>query len=1019
VPGLGDGKTAPGPGGVLVCAENFVTYRAAGHPEVTALIPRRANLPGDRGVLITAAAVHKASKEYSFFVLLQSEYGDLYAASLVHSGEAVSELRLRYLDTLPGACTALAILPRGGFFLAAHEFGPHGFYQLRPGVAAAGGGSPSDPGYSSSAMLAEAATGEGYAPVFFDPQPLTNLALLDEPAALGPILCLAHDRTKAGAAMDGGPLYAACGAGARSRLVTLRPGCAATELAVSPLPAGPSGVWAVRRLAADAHDAYIVVSFANATVVLAVGAEVAEVKNSGFDANAPSLLCGTLADSTLLQVTPGAMRRIRPGEPPRIEDWNPPGRKTIVACACNGVQVALALSGGDLFIFELDVRGGAGGGLQEVCRRETGGDVSSLDLAPVPEGRLRAKFLALGAYDGTVRLLSLDEGDALSVLSTQVVGETPRSLLLLDTDAPLPGVPPATPGGAEADGGLYLLCGLESGVLLRATVDRLSGSLSDTRKRLLGAARAPKLCAVALRGRRAALALSSRPWLAHVAGGGAGQGRFVITPLAYDHLSHAAGFNSEAAGEAIVATAVVGKEATLRVFACERPEEQMHRTSIPLRFTPRALVHHTQRALLAVLEADAGVCHPAEGVARDGPAGAEAPPPPPPPPPDGDAEMGEEGEAPSWSPLEQFGHARAGAGAWASCLRVVDTRGGCRTTAVLPLPPGEAALCACPVKFTNFPEELLAVGIAVGLSVSPRRPAGGAIALYRWLGEGLELLQRTALEGEAPTALAHLAGGKLLAGCGPALRLYELGRKKLLRKCESPLFPSTIVSLASQGERVYVGDARESVHFVRYKHEDNAFYTFADDSAPRWLTGMSVLDHDTVAGADKFGNFFVLRLPAEAGGGEAGEEDPTGGRVLSGTGALQGAPHKLECCAVFHAGAAARAVSHAKMQAGGADCVLIGDMLGGLRAALPLATRAEVDFVQQLEMHMRQEAPPLSGRDHLAYRGAYVPVRDVVDGDLCEQFAQLPAAAQQRVAADMERSPADVVKKLEELRARV
>jgi len=209
------------------------------------------------------------------------------------------------------------------------------------------------------------------------------------------------------------------------------------------------------------------------------------------------------------------------------------------------------------------------------------------------------------------------------------------------------------------------------------------------------------------------------------------------------------------------------------------------------------------------------------------------------------------------------------------------------------------------------------------------------------------------------------------------------------------------------------------VHFVRYKHEDNAFYTFADDSAPRWLTGMSVLDHDTVAGADKFGNFFVLRLPAEAGGGEAGEEDPTGGRVLSGTGALQGAPHKLECCAVFHAGAAARAVSHAKMQAGGADCVLIGDMLGGLRAALPLATRAEVDFVQQLEMHMRQEAPPLSGRDHLAYRGAYVPVRDVVDGDLCEQFAQLPAAAQQRVAADMERSPADVVKKLEELRARV
>ena len=39
------------------------------------------------------------------------------------------------------------------------------------------------------------------------------------------------------------------------------------------------------------------------------------------------------------------------------------------------------------------------------------------------------------------------------------------------------------------------------------------------------------------------------------------------------------------------------------------------------------------------------------------------------------------------------------------------------------------------------------------------------------------------------------------------------------------------------------------------------------------------------------------------------------------------------------------------------------------------------------------EAPPLSGRDHLAYRGSYLPVKNVVDADLCEQFARLPPAA--------------------------
>lgn len=36
----------------------------------------------------------------------------------------------------------------------------------------------------------------------------------------------------------------------------------------------------------------------------------------------------------------------------------------------------------------------------------------------------------------------------------------------------------------------------------------------------------------------------------------------------------------------------------------------------------------------------------------------------------------------------------------------------------------------------------------------------------------------------------------------------------------------------------------------------------------------------------------------------------------------------------------------------------------------PFASREDFDFFQHLEMHMRQEHPPLLGRDHLAYRCA-------------------------------------------------
>ena len=48
--------------------------------------------------------------------------------------------------------------------------------------------------------------------------------------------------------------------------------------------------------------------------------------------------------------------------------------------------------------------------------------------------------------------------------------------------------------------------------------------------------------------------------------------------------------------------------------------------------------------------------------------------------------------------------------------------------------------------------------------------------------------------------------GRLLAGVGSALRVYEAGRKKLLRKCEHRKLPTHIATLASAGDRIYVGD---------------------------------------------------------------------------------------------------------------------------------------------------------------------------------------------------------------------
>ena len=66
-------------------------------------------------------------------------------------------------------------------------------------------------------------------------------------------------------------------------------------------------------------------------------------------------------------------------------------------------QVVIALSGGELIYFELSINGQ----LLEVDKKDLAGDVACLDVAPVPEGRQRSRFLAVASYDSTVKFSAL------------------------------------------------------------------------------------------------------------------------------------------------------------------------------------------------------------------------------------------------------------------------------------------------------------------------------------------------------------------------------------------------------------------------------------------------------------------------------------------------------------------------------------------------------------------------------------------------------------------------------------
>lgn len=126
-----------------------------------------------------------------------------------------------------------------------------------------------------------------------------------------------------------------------------------------------------------------------------------------------------------------------------------------------------------MIYFELDQQGM----LAEVDKKEpSGNEISTIEVGAVPPGRQRSRFLAVGSWDNTIRILSLDPDDCMSVLAVLAVPSQPESAALVS-------MPLGRASGAEA---LVLCIGLHNGVMLRARLDPRNGQLSDTRTRFLG-----------------------------------------------------------------------------------------------------------------------------------------------------------------------------------------------------------------------------------------------------------------------------------------------------------------------------------------------------------------------------------------------------------------------------------------------------------------------------------------------------------------------------------------------------
>lgn len=114
---------------------------------------------------------------------------------------------------------------------------------------------------------------------------------------------------------------------------------------------------------------------------------------------------------------------------------------------------------------------------------------------------------------------------------------------------------------------------------------------------------------------------------------------------------------------------------------------------------------------------------------------------------------------------------------------------------------------------------------------------------------------------DPPLALCSFQG-MLLAGVGKVLRLYELGKRKLLRKSENRVcahkaklvkrqnkkqFPSAIRKVQSSESRIFVSSMASGAFVVAYSAADRAMKIVADNVTKFYTTAATLLDHDTIA----------------------------------------------------------------------------------------------------------------------------------------------------------------------------
>lgn len=826
-----------------------------------------------------------------------------------------------------------------------------------------------------------------------------------------------------------------------------------TEFISSPLPGGVSNLFTVK-LEHKPYHSFIVLSMVNfSTVILKIENDSIEQFTPGEDSfklqDDMTLHIGSMASNTIIQVCKNEMRHIIVND--KTDDftfnfnWLPPAGVSIVSAASNSNQVVLGLSNNEVVYFQLNKTS-----LVEYQYRPELDDIITC-IALVENSHLSSPILVVGTRDSTINILSLEMSDknkALQVIAFQSLDAIPSSLLILEKSRHF----------------LNMHIGLDDGTYLVNNINLRSMHITNEQKRNLGSRAIKRL-------------------------------NYVMVDLQYeknDESEEESDYGSDSENDNEKSTEGTSKPTNLleplvlihanKSWASYSSNETVLIRPLSLDSEKRLV---TTRSLISEnIQTNGCSCSlGSKGNLIIGgfeflPSGKswfdfnsisfneehidnE--------PRDEDEEDEDE------ETIEEVGF---------RCVDILSlndqgktiniivenkvSKSNCTKISALDSKTNDRLPVICEEK-QKFTVKLENIGTrAVSLTKFSTRhwhlvllDTDNTLHTYE-LGfsnskesmVSLKKLHETTLESQTYTM--DVFRNYILIPSKNKLVLMDLGQKKLLVKYVGPAidFVTAIVKVSVwEGERIAVGDVKNSVTLLQYNDSKKAIEILANDIVPRDVTAIKFLDRSTIIGGDKFSNIWTLRLSVK------NEKllqtcdynlEELQKHLIKENGPLRSkAPNILDCpfkldliTNMFINDIPTQFIVEKSIQMASRPVIIYVGVQGTIGALLPLLIESEATKLKKIEKMLRdtdelwflkeegllekvggefekqdgeeneneiskmidfgidipgQETEKvIEGRgtimecDHIQYRGQYAPVKSVIDGDLCEIFGLLP-----------------------------